>query len=505
MRTGVLINGLALLGAITLIGVFGYGTWHVLTSWNDTPDFQFATVEEGTVTSSVALTGISSNRARVDLTFPTNGPVEDILVEEGDEVTEGDLLATLSLRGQDEDIQAAEATLREAIAVQQELLRGPTADAREVLETTVVNARETLEQTRREQDQAVANARRTLVNSALSAFSLDSQERAPAPSLSGTYECEEFGTYELTVFRSNADSGFSARIRGLETDTIPLSFTQSVPFGSCGLRISFSESVLYNRTEWTIPIPNTNAPDYTANQNAYETARTARENRIEAAEAQLQLAIQQRDRDVAPTRSEQINQANARIEQAQSRLSQARRARSDTELLAPARGVITDIHAAIGEQVSGTPVITMARGETSYAIDVRVPEIDIANVAVGQTASVIFDAQSDETYSGSVTRISPLPTEIDGVSYFTASVILDEPPPFLRSGLNADVDIITTQKDNVPTLPIAAISGQPDQPYVRIPDGESYRKQPVSILLRGTDGFIVVEGVKVGTEVIINR
>ena len=505
MHASLLTNGLAAIGAVAILGGIGYGSWQLVADWNNSAEFETLEVTTGTVTQSIALTGVVTDNSRISLAFPINGTVASIEVNEGDEVTTGQLLATLSLQGQGDEVKTAEAALQEAIAAQRELLLGLTEEGRQVLETTVANAQNALEQTRREQDRAVANARRALMNSTPTAFPKDSEERAPAPSISGTYECEDSGSYEFTVFRSSAESGFSTRVSGLESDTIPVSFTQSVPFGSCGLRISFTENILYNRTEWVVPLPNTSAPDYTANRNAYETALTSRENRLDLAKDQLRLAKEQRDRDIAPSRPEQIEQANARIAQAESRLSQARRTISDTQLLAPTDGIITEIGTRIGEVVTGNPVIIMANQRTAPSIEVRVPEIDITDVEVGQVATVVFDARSSETYKGTISRISPLPTTIDGVTYFIATVALSEPPSFLRSGLNADIDIIVTSEHNVPTLPIAALANISDEPFVQVITGDSYRKQSVSILLRGTDGLVALDGIAVGTEVIINR
>lgn len=503
MRT-VFLYGLASIGAVALMGGVGYSAWQFVGDWNGNDTFTTTTVSEGTVTRTIALTGVSNNRARTDLAFSTSGRVEQILVAEGDEVRAGDVLARLAPQGRDDAVRSAEASLQEAVAAQQELLRGLTDDDRQVLEITVANARDALEQTTREQDRAVESALRTLLNSTLAAFPVDQEERTPVPNITGTYECTESGIYQLEVFRSSAESGFSVRVSGLEQDTIPVSFTQGVPFGTCGLRIQFEESALYNRTKWTVPVPNTSAPNFTTNRNAYEIAQTNRESRLESAAAQLRLAEQQRIRDTAPTRSERIAQADARIAQAESQLQQARKALADSVLIAPADGVIGSIQVVVGELVSGTPAITLARSEVTHTIDVRIPEIDIADVAVGQAAAVVFDARSTETYNGNISRISPLPTEIDGVSYFTASVTLSEEPSFLRSGLNADVDIVTTELIGVATVPIVALSEDANKAFLRVIEAEGYREQPITILLQGTGGTVAIDGVPIGTEVIID-
>ena len=54
-------------------------------------------------------------------------------------------------------------------------------------------------------------------------------------------------------------------------------------------------------------------------------------------------------------------------------------------------------------------------------------------------------------------------------------------------------------------MPVAAINDLTDQPFVRIPEQETYREQPITVLLRGTDGQIAIDGVAVGAEIILNR
>ncbi len=66
-----------------------------------------------------------------DLVFTVQGTVEKVLVEEGDEVQAGQVLATLDVRPFEQQIQQAEAALRTARAQRSALLEGPkSADIR---------------------------------------------------------------------------------------------------------------------------------------------------------------------------------------------------------------------------------------------------------------------------------------------------------------------------------------------------------------------------------------
>jgi multidrug efflux pump subunit AcrA (membrane-fusion protein) len=68
-------------------------------------------------------------------------------------------------------------------------------------------------------------------------------------------------------------------------------------------------------------------------------------------------------------------------------------------------------------------------------------EIDAARVAVGQQASITFDALGERVFTGRVVRISPMPEPGAGGVNYTVVLELDELSPAIRWGMTAFVDI----------------------------------------------------------------
>lgn len=485
--------------AILILLVIGTVIFNAATG-DDGPQWTTDTVTTGTVRQIVSVSGAVDAVGHADLGFPITGTIESIAVAEGDTVTKGQTLATLVHTGLEADYQEARAALLIAEADRAELISGQTPEELRVSQTNAEIAREELARVTREQDERVTNARRTLLSSDLEARPNRGDNGDIAPTITGTYTCGE-GTYLLDIFSSRARSGYSYTVSGLERGTYTAYTETSAPLGSCGLRIQFAAGESYSPTTWTIAIPNTGGASYTANLNAYNLAVTQRENLIREAEQRLALAEQTLARDTAVPRSEARTRAEATVLQAQARLNAIQAQIDDHVITAPFDGTITHIEPVVGETVSNAPVITMVSPE-AFTLTALIPEIDITKILPGQKAEVLFDARAQEILPATVTFISPLAKEIDGVSYFEATLVLDTDVPWMRGGLNADIDILIEVRESVTRLPKRYVTEENGVATVRIPHKDKAVSIPVEIVFSGNDGFVEIKGLPEGTTVI---
>jgi HlyD family secretion protein len=114
----------------------------------------------------------------------------------------------------------------------------------------------------------------------------------------------------------------------------------------------------------------------------------------------------------------------------------------------------------------------MTVGDTSaYEVEIMVDETDIRYVTLGQPAEIRVDALEGVKLKGEVTEIgsSAIPRGQTAASTssttstanqakdFKVTVTLKDPPPSLRSGLNATADITTNKKEKVLAVPIQAV------------------------------------------------
>lgn len=459
------------------------------------------TVERGTVRELVSVSGMIEATETAELTFPSNGLVHNILVERGDAVQPGDLLGIVGDAAVVAERNQAAAALEAAQAARDEIVAGQTAEAAAVTATTVANAEAALKRAQELAREQVANALAALLSNDLTALSTDGDEDATAPTVSGTYSCSARGSYVVEVYASDTESGYSYRLSGLETDTQSVTTAQPSPMGDCGLYLQFTAGDKYNESVWKIDVPNTRSATYVTRQNAYQLALTQAQQNVQAARDALALARDKESVDTAGARVEALLQANAAVQEAAARVQQIDARLADHYLTAPFSGIVTKVHLNEGEVANLQPAISLLSTAT-YELVARVPEIDVTKLAIDQPVTAVFDAKRDQVVSGYIDYIAPRATEIDGVGYFETVIQLLQPPEWIRAGLNADIDIITTEVTDVARLPQRFINYSSSTPTVRVVHDGTVVAKPITLGVEGNDGYVEVVDLAVGTTVV---
>ena len=476
---------------VLLVVVIGAGAYLILKP-EDTPDWVTSTVTRGNVRELVSVSGVIESESDATLTFPTSGIVRSILVKEGDMVKEGIALATIEQSELLAERTDAVAALHIAKANRDELINGPRGEERAVTDAAVDAARTALNVTRTEEARKVANARRALLSNNLEALPTNANSSAIPPTVTGTYICDKEGVYVVTPFRSSSKSGYSFILSGLESGTYTAWTEAPGAFGTCGLSLQFSSGSSYNTSDWRITIPNTESSTYTTVMNAYLLAKEQETSAVAAAETALTKAEREAVLANALPREEALTRANAEVTKAGARLAQIEARLAERTLAAPWAGTVRDIDMTVGE-VSTNRSISLIT-ESAYVLTVRIPEIDITHVVLEQDADVVFDARPDEVVRAQVRYLAPSATEIDGVAYFEAKLGFDTPPPWLRSGLNADVDIIVGESTDTLMVPKRFVVSEGDQHYLLYPVESHTERKKVDVVFTGNDGFIAVSG-----------
>jgi RND family efflux transporter MFP subunit len=205
---------------------------------------------------------------------------------------------------------------------------------------------------------------------------------------------------------------------------------------------------------------------------AHREAKAAAENaraelqRIKALYANDNASLSAYDR--ARTRYET---ARNRADAARQQRALARKRLGYTRLTAPADGAIADKLAQAGENVGvGQPVVRLTSGDR-LEVKVRVSEGLIADLRVGQSASVQASALKEGRTDG------PVPATVTEVGAATAGprptypvvVTLDETRERLRSGMTARVTFDTGAADGL-AVPAEAVASDQQGPFVYVVD-----------------------------------
>ena len=209
-----------------------------------------------------------------------------------------------------------------------------------------------------------------------------------------------------------------------------------------------------------------------------------------------------------------IAQARAQVGQDSANLKQLDEQLSYTDIQSPLEGVVLSRDVELGDAVSSILVLgssatlVMTLGDTSEVyVKGKVDESDIGKVYLGQPARIKVESFKDKTFSGKVTRISPMGVEKDNVTTFEVRVSISNPGGELKAEMTANAEIILDEHKNVLQIPEGAILYDKDKKAsVEIPDEkgkEGKRKIAVNIGISNGAKTEVLGGLKEGDQVVL--
>jgi multidrug efflux pump subunit AcrA (membrane-fusion protein) len=175
--------------------------------------------------------------------------------------------------------------------------------------------------------------------------------------ITGTYTKGDEGSITFTV--NQAGSSGYATFSGLINTTVSVSTTAPQAIADSGLFIEFpSASQQYTGTTWKINIPNTNAPNYLTNYNAYQMALQNKNQATENAQAALDQANASLTALQTSARPEDVASAQAQMDNALGAVQIAQAAYQNTIISAPSDGTVVSVAITPGQiAVPNTPAI----------------------------------------------------------------------------------------------------------------------------------------------------
>lgn len=206
-------------------------------------------------------------------------------------------------------------------------------------------------------------------------------------------------------------------------------------------------------------------------------------------------------------RKAQLSAAQAQLKVAEFAVQDAETRLKEMQIYAPIAGTVLDVAVEKGTLVSsaltnvsgGTVVMTLA-DLSNLRIIGAIDEAQIGRVAPGQRVDIRVDAYGDRVFKGVVDRVSPLGKEVSSVVTFDVEIVVDDKDAsLLRSGMSADVEIVTAEQKDVLLVPLLAVQSQGRRRFVRLANGEER-----TIRTGATDGthMVVLEGLSEGDVVL---
>jgi len=209
-----------------------------------------------------------------------------------------------------------------------------------------------------------------------------------------------------------------------------------------------------------------------------------------------------------------IAQAAAQVAQDKANLEQLEEQLSYTDIISPIDGVVLSRNVEMGDAVSSILVLgssatlVMTLGDTSEVyVKGKVDESDIGKVYLGQPARIKVESFKDKTFSGKVTKISPMGVEKDNVTTFEVRVSINNPGGELKAEMTANAEIILEEHKNVLQIPEGSIVyDNQKKASVEVPDPkgkEGKRKVAVNIGISNGAKTELLSGLKEGDQVVL--
>ncbi|SFG61799.1 HlyD family efflux transporter periplasmic adaptor subunit [Oribacterium sp. WCC10] len=179
--------------------------------------------------------------------------------------------------------------------------------------------------------------------------------------------------------------------------------------------------------------------------------------------------------DIIYSYKDKLDSAKSSVESAQSSLDSTTDTYENYTITAPISGTVVTKSVNVGENVqngSSATSLAVIYDLTEVTFEMNIDELDISNVKVGQEVEVTADAFEDETFKGTVTKISMEGTSSNGVTYYPVTVTMTEFGGLLP-GMNVEGVIILDEAENALAIPVDALQ-RGNKVYVKNKDGETY-------------------------------
>ncbi len=153
--------------------------------------------------------------------------------------------------------------------------------------------------------------------------------------------------------------------------------------------------------------------------------------------------------------TDSIKSSKNNYESSKLNMAEARETLDDYTLTAPISGTVITKNAKAGDTIDRTnssQTLMVIADVSKLKFSLEIDELDVNKVLAGQKVEVTCDALPEETFAGEITNISVEGTSQNGVTSYTAEVVIAEPGN-LRPSMNIDASVVVQSSQNTLFVP----------------------------------------------------
>ena len=372
---------------------------------------------------------------RATLSMPASGTVEELAIQEGAQVSAGQLLLRLAAPRQEAALAQAEAEVGQAQAQVAALKAGPRPPEVAAAQAAVESAQGQLDRLQagsRPEDIAAAEAELAAAQASLQQVlegAGEQQQIAASNDLLNAEAALKQAQAAYDQIKGNPDAGLMPQALQLEQATNAYNASKArLTDLQQGARPGTIAAARAQVQRAQAALAAVKAPPRPA-----DLATTQAE--VKRAQAQLDLLQ-------AGNPPETIAAAEAAAKAAEAGVTQAEAALAENELRAPFAGTVAALDVKVGEEVtSGAPLVQLGDLATWQVETTDLTELNVVNVRVGDSAQISFDALPGVVLPGHVTSIKSYGESKQGDITYTVVIQPDRQDSRLRWNMTASVSI----------------------------------------------------------------
>lgn len=367
------------------------------------------TVQKGDLSKRVSATGTARAADENSIFIELSQEVDEVFVEVGDQVEEGQLLVTYDIADTKKELEnklkQAQINYDNALISLNEIAEPATGAELIDLQNQVISAQKNIDDTKTEiqnTETKIAQAERDLETTKTT---MENNEKL----------------YELGgISKDTLDSSKNAYEDALTSLEEMKQSKTALENSLESLELNLEKANLNLQTGTDKLSDSSNANNYEKQKNSLETA---------------QISIDEAQEDI-------------------NKLTDA--------TYSPISGTVIECNAVEGQMLTDSTVMMTIADLTNIDLDASISEYDISNIKVGQKVEITSDGIEGKVYTGTVRKIEPVASSqgtFSGEETVVPVVIhMDDPDERVMPGISFDIEIITEDLSDVSYIPISSVS-----------------------------------------------
>jgi HlyD family secretion protein len=405
------------------------------------------TVQRGDIQRTVSALGSIQADEVVNMSFQSSGQVAEVLVETGDYVIAGDILARLADETQRIDYEQAQLALERANNALTDLLGPVDEDDIRVAEANLASAQSAYTSAANNVSDADIQQAQLRYDQALHTL----EEKQRQRQVSGGLEEDEYTLLEAEI----GEASFNAEIARLQLENLGSGNSDTL------------------------------------------------------AEAGARIVLRQRELDqvLAGPSSLEITNAQITLQKAEARLRDTETALNRTVLVAQMDGIVTAVNIEIGQSVAPGATAVQISDVSPLGLTADVDEVDLNQIEVGMPAFVRLDALPDIQLPASVKQIEIMGVAVNGVVSYYTRFALDGVDPRVRLGMTGEAFIVLEERSNTLIVPNNFLHIEVDgSTFANVLSINNQQEEvEIQLGLRGDEYSEVISGLREGDVVVIEQ